>query len=265
MRPQAIRNSAGLNSCRYSLSHGRPRLPRARRTSTTASALCRVAGAHYCAPAPSEPHVHVIRAYGSSKPQRDNSGMQNRRVLARAGHPAVAGDMHEADSARLGSRPVSDQVVPGDRLPGGGEPLLPLARAAWLPVGVQQVVRAERAAALLCLDQAQGAIVQRRLVPAAPVGPVLGEARIIRGCRSWHHAVPDDLGPGELGQVAAAVTVTEYPLVLPGDVELAVVPADDPGLRLVRVAVAGPLVSELPHVVVEAGEHPLRHHTPVVG
>jgi hypothetical protein len=32
--------------------------------------LRRVAPARYRARAPSEPHVHVIRAYGSSKPRR---------------------------------------------------------------------------------------------------------------------------------------------------------------------------------------------------
>src|SRR5712692_335883 len=219
MRPQAIRNSAGLNSCRYSSLHGSPRLPRARRIPTTVSALCRVSGAHYCAPLPSEPHVHVIRAYGSSKPRRGGSGMQNCWVPACAGDPAVAGDVQEADSVRRVSRPVSDQVVLGDRFPGGGEPLFPLAWAAWLPVGVQQVVRAYRAAAFLRLDQAQGAVVQRGLAPAAPVGPVCGESRVIRRRRSWHHEVPDDFRPGELGQVGTAGAVPEYPVVLPGGVE----------------------------------------------
>jgi hypothetical protein len=46
--------------------------------------------------------------------------------------------VHEANSVRRVSRPASDQVVLGDRFPGGGEPLFPLTRAAWLPVGVQQ-------------------------------------------------------------------------------------------------------------------------------
>src|SRR5260370_22901919 len=93
---------------------------------------------------------------------------------------------------------------------------------------------------------------------AAPVGPVCGESRVIRRRRSWHHEVPDDFRPGELGQVGTAGAVPEYPVVLPGGVEPAVVPVDDPGLRLVRVAVFRPLVSEFPHVVVEAGERPLR-------
>src|SRR5260370_12538447 len=103
---------------------------------------------------------------------KGSSGMQNCWVLACAGDPAVAGDVQEADSVRRVSRPVSDPVVLGDRVPGGAEPLFPLAWAAWLPVGVQQVVPAYRAAAFLRLDQAQGAVVQRGLAPAAPVGPV---------------------------------------------------------------------------------------------
>jgi hypothetical protein len=52
--------------------------------------------------------------------------------------------------------------------------------------------------------------------------------------------------------VAAAVAVTEDPLVFPGRVELAIVPGDDPALRLVVMTEAGPFVGELPQVVVEA-------------
>ena len=111
-------------------------LPRSRRTSSTTAASCRVAPARYHAGAPSEPYVHVVRAYGSSKPRRDSSGVQNRWVPARAGCPAVAGDVHEAGAARRFPRPASGQVVPGDRFAGGGEPLLPLTGAGWFPVGV---------------------------------------------------------------------------------------------------------------------------------
>src|SRR5437773_2499163 len=64
------------------------------------------------------------------------SGMQDRWVPARAGRPAVAGDVHEAGAARRYPRPAGGQVVPGDRLAGGGEPLLPLTGAGWFPAGV---------------------------------------------------------------------------------------------------------------------------------
>src|ERR1017187_2796601 len=40
MRPQASPYRLGLNSCRYSSVHGRPRLPRSRRTFSTVSAFC---------------------------------------------------------------------------------------------------------------------------------------------------------------------------------------------------------------------------------
>src|SRR6266545_6743470 len=39
-RPWASRYNCGLNNCRYNSSHGRPRLPRSRRTPSTVSALC---------------------------------------------------------------------------------------------------------------------------------------------------------------------------------------------------------------------------------
>ena len=102
-----------------------------------------------------------------------------------------------------------------------------------------------------------------RLAP--PVGPVLGQGRVVRGRPALDHLVSDDLRPGELEQVGAAVAVAEHPPVLPGLVEPAEVPVDDPVLRLVRVAVLGPLVGELPQVAVQRGEHLAGHHRPVVG
>lgn len=68
------------------------------------------------------------------------------------------------------------------------------------------------------------------------------------------HLVPDDLGPGELGEVAAAVAVAEAPMVSPGPVEHAEVAGGDPVLRLVRVCAGCPLVDELPHVGVQGPE-----------
>ena len=66
--------------------------------------------------------------------------------------------------------------------------------------------------------------------------------------------VSDDAGPRELVQVGAAVAVAEHPPVLPGLVELAEVPGDDPAGRLVRVAEPGPLEGELPQVVIQRAE-----------
>jgi hypothetical protein len=47
--------------------------------------------------------------------------------------------------------------------------------------------------------------------------------------------VTDDRYPGELDEVGAAVAVTEDPPVVPGGVERAVVPVNNPGLGLVAV------------------------------
>src|SRR3974390_3738943 len=76
--------------------------------------------------------------------------------------------------------------------------------------------------------------------------------------------MPDDAGPGELDQVGVAVAA-EYPVVVPELIELAEIPVDDPGLRLVRVAPCGPFVEQLPQVMVQAGEYSGRDHPPVVG
>src|ERR1017187_9505489 len=92
-----------------------------------------------------------------------------------------------------------------------------------------------------------------------------GRASVVGGPCALDHDVPVDAGPGELHQVAAAFAVAEDPVVVPELAELAEVPADDPALRLVRVAVCRPLVSELPYVVIQGREHLGRHHRPIVG
>ena len=100
---------------------------------------------------------------------------------------------------------------------------------------------------------------------APPFGPVLGQGGVIRGCSALDHLVSDDLRPGELEQVGAAFAVAEHPPVLPGLVEHAEVPVHDPALRLVRVAMLGPLVGELPQVIVQRCERLAGHRCPVVG
>lgn len=53
--------------------------------------------------------------------------------------------------------------------------------------------------------------------------------------------------------------------VRPARVEPAEVSTHDPGLPLLRVGPRGPLVALLPQVVVQAADHPGRHHCPVEG
>src|SRR5712691_10454466 len=86
----------------------------------------------------------------------------------------------------------------------------------WLPVGVQEQVRAERAAPVLRLEQAQGAAVERGLVPAAPLVPVGGQGGIAGGRPAGDLTMPDDGCPGQFGQVGAAGGVAGYPVAVPG-------------------------------------------------
>ena len=113
------------------------------------------------------------------------------------------------------------------------------------------MVPAERAQPGLPGEQAQGVPVQRGLDLLAPLGPVAGQGRVIGGCRALDRHVPFDAGPGELDQVAAAVAVPEYPVVVPELAELAEVPGDDPAPRLVPVAPSCPLVEQPPQVGVQ--------------
>jgi hypothetical protein len=55
--------------------------------------------------------------------------------------------------------PACDDELPGDRFAGGAVPLLPFLGSVGLPPGVQEQARTERAAAVLRLEQAQGAAV----------------------------------------------------------------------------------------------------------
>ena len=69
-----------------------------------------------------------------------------------------------------------------DRLAGGEQPLLPLAWALWLVVDGQEPVPAERAAAVLGLEEPQVGRVDRqgwRL--ASSFGPVVGQGGVVRG------------------------------------------------------------------------------------
>lgn len=62
---------------------------------------------------------------------------------------------------------------------GSGEPLLPLVRALWLVLGVQEQSSTAGAASLLRLEKAQVGKPQREVLPASPSGPVVSQGRVI--------------------------------------------------------------------------------------
>jgi hypothetical protein len=207
-------------------------------------------------------------SYGSSKPRRLAGRQKCWTAVGAEGAESAAVGVHQAwkgGFVRSAAGRFGDDRVVADRLADGPEPLLPRIGMLWLMVGVQQQGPTQRAAAVLRLEQTQDGATQRGPCAAAPFGPEVGQGRIVDRCRSWHHPVPDDGRPGELGEVAAAATVAEDPPVLPGGVELAEVPGRDPAFRLVRVGVSGPLVGQSPQVVVQRGERSFGDTDPVEG
>src|SRR5712692_8221061 len=108
-------------------------------------------------------------------------------------------------------------------------------------VSDKEKLPAPRAATPLQLEQSQAKVVQWwgcRSPP--PTGPVLGQGWVIRRRPHLDQPVSDDLRPGMLDQVGAAGAVAEHPVVLPGLIEPAEVPVDDPVLRFLRVTCAWP-------------------------
>jgi hypothetical protein len=69
----------------------------------------------------------------------------------------------------------------------------------WLAVGVQEQVPADRAAALLFVQQDQGAAIGWGCVFVAPLGPVVGVGGVIGRRLAVDQLVSDDLGSGEFG------------------------------------------------------------------
>src|SRR6266498_4470519 len=204
-------------------------------------------------------------ASGSSKPQ----GLAGRqKCWAAAFAPAAAVGVHKTRRGglvrRAAARVGGDRTF-ADRLTDGLEPLFPRLGMLWLLVGVQQQGPTQRATAILRLEQTQDGTGQRGVAAATPLGPEVGQGGVIDRRRSWHHPVPDDGGPGELGEVAAAAAIAEDPPVLPGGVELAEVPGGHPAFQPVRVGVSGPLVGQPPHMVIQRGERSLGDTDPVIG
>ena len=82
-------------------------------------------------------------------------------------------------AARRAVSRIRDNCSLAHRLAGDLDPRLPFLRGLWFLVGVQQQSPAERTAAMLRLQQAQPGPVQRGFAAAAPLGPVLGQRRVI--------------------------------------------------------------------------------------
>lgn len=96
--------------------------------------------------------------------------------------PACAVGVYEADCCgfvrRAPSRVRGDCLF-ADCLAGGLDPRFPFLRGLWFVVGVQQQFPAERTPAVLRLEQAQPGSIQRGCATATPLGPVLGQCRVI--------------------------------------------------------------------------------------
>src|SRR5258708_28686895 len=182
------------------------------------------------------------------------------------GEPPLAVRVEEPVEGPVLAVDLLDDVLLAQYAPDGHEPLFPLVWAAWLVVGVEQKFPACGTAPVLGSQEPGGVLVRgRRLLLAPPFGPVSRQGGVIRTCCAVDRDMPADLRPGELGEVGAAVAVTEYPPVLPGLVELAEVPGRNPAPRLVRVRAPGPPLGAVPDVMVSAGEDPAGDHAPVVG
>jgi hypothetical protein len=78
-----------------------------------------------------------------------------------------------------GAASVGDDVAFEGRSADGPEPLFPFLGGLWFLIGVQEEIPADWAAAVLCLEQAQRALVQCWGSSVAPRGPVVGEGRVI--------------------------------------------------------------------------------------
>ena len=228
----------------------------------------RVAPAHCCAAAPSEPGVPFSPHPAQASPEGSRAVQKCWAAAPCALSAWWQWVWMRRRTVIVRSCRVSRTVIAVRRiaLRVRGEPLFPFVGAcgSWSACSRRSPQSGQRPCCAWSSRRPMS--VQRRgLAVRRRVGPVLGQGRVVRGRPALDQLVPDDLRPGELEQVGAAVAVAEHPPVLPGRVERAEVPVDDPVLRLVRVAVLGPLVGELPHVVVQRVEHLAGHHRPVVG
>lgn len=142
-----------------------------------------VAPAHCCAEAPSEPDVRLIDASGSSKPLglAGGAGFPDHCLPGLVSWQAI--DVQETVIGSIvcsetTSGRVGDELA-FHRLLDCREPLFPVLRRLWLVVGVEKEVPADRTTGLLGLQKPQAHLVQRWGLLSPPVGPVLGQRRVI--------------------------------------------------------------------------------------
>jgi hypothetical protein len=178
--------------------------------------------------------------------------------------PAMCVHETQGGAVALARSPFDGNRLLAERSAGHLEPLFPLIGALWLVVGSEQEALCSWGTGPAAPSSGAG----RRPRAQGCAGAAWPSTRPGRGRRatpSLYQVVAGDRGPGVLGEIGAAFSVTEDPAVTPGFVERAEVPVDNPAPRLVRVAVPGPLERERPHMRAQLGEGPAGHHRPVVG
>ena len=124
--------------------------------------------------------MRLVAAHGSGKPRGLAGGLMLGGAVAVGVVVApLAVCVYETGFVIVGPVPRCDRLF-GDRFAGGGQPLFPFCGRRGLVLGQEQVVVAERAAAVLGLEQPQRGPSQWGLVAAAPFVPVVGQGGVIR-------------------------------------------------------------------------------------
>src|ERR1022692_4441558 len=222
-------------------------------------------GRLFPAPPSSEPCLPLVAAHGSSSP-RGRSGsciLLLRAVRSVVWVTAGAVGVYEAVFRPAGA--VVGDGLAGHRLADGRVPVLPLARGVWRAVGEQQQSPASRAQpALVPQGGLPGRGQLRGFLLPPPVGPVLGQGRIVWCVPAEDRRVPDDFRPGVLVEEGPGFPVAEDPPVAPVRVVRAEVAGGDPFPALLGVPAASPLVKLLPQVAVQRLEGLLGRPGPVV-
>jgi hypothetical protein len=117
----------------------------------------RVAGAHYGAPAPSEPAVPVSGQPAQASPDGERSGLQKCWSTAGAAWRAVSAvgmdETKHGDRVRFPGPCVEGQRAGRDRLASGCDPAFLLVGVSRFVVGMEQQLAAERASPALPVQE----------------------------------------------------------------------------------------------------------------